>query len=65
MAEQLVNVRFMAFNDEAKVAGGIVMNCPSVEALRTKLEGMGALVIFAEEASAEEVAEAQREQEEG
>lgn len=62
MAET-VNVKFMALNDEAEVAAGIVMNCPSVAALREKLESMGALVIYAEEATAEEVEEAKREQE--
>jgi hypothetical protein len=57
-----VNVKFMALNDEAEVSAGIVMNCPSVSALREKLESMGAAVIFAEEATQEEVEEAQREQ---
>lgn len=58
----VVHVRFMALNDEAEVAQGIVMNCPSVAELRAKLESMGALVIFAEEATAEEIAEAQEEE---
>lgn len=61
-----VHVKFTALSQDEEgtpqVAQGIVMNCPSVQALRDKLEGMGAAVIRAEEATAEEVAEAQAEQ---
>lgn len=62
-----VHVKFMALSQDAEgtpqVAHGIVMNCPSVQELRDKLEEMGAAVIHAEEATAEEVAKAQAEQE--
>lgn len=58
--EPTVHVKFMAMNEDAEIAAGIVMNCPSVAALRERLESMGAAVIFAEVASAEEVEEAKR-----
>lgn len=54
----MVNVKFMALNEDAEIAAGIVTNCPSIEALREKIESLGGVVIYAEEATEEEVAEA-------
>lgn len=54
----MINVKFVALNEDGEIAAGIVTNCPSIEALREKVEAMGAAVISAEEATDEEVAEA-------
>ena len=54
----MINVKFVALNEDGEIAAGIVTNCPSVEALREKVESMGAAIISAEEATDEEVAEA-------
>lgn len=59
-----VHLKFTAVAEvdgEVRVASGIIMNCPSIEALRTKLEDEMELgVINIDEATAEEVAEASR-----
>lgn len=56
----MVNVKFMALREATdgtvQVASGIVLDCPSVEELESKLEGMGAVVISAEIATDDEVA---------
>lgn len=58
----MVNVKFIAIaevNGEPQVASGIVTNCPSLEALKTKLEDeMGLTVIEVVEATEQEVADA-------
>lgn len=61
----VVHVKFMALNDEGKIAEGIITDSPSVMAVRDKLEDMGAAVIYAEEATDEEVAELRAEKERG
>lgn len=55
----VVHVKFMALNEDGEIAAGIIMNCPSIQALRERLEEMDAAIIYAEEATAEEIAEAE------
>ena len=59
-----VNVKFMALNENGEVAAGVVMNCPSIEALREKLEGMGAVIVHADIATEQEIADAKEASEE-
>ena len=57
LEEKGIAVKFMAINEEGQIASGIVKNCPSVDAMLERLEELNVNVIYAEEATQEEIDE--------